>query len=300
MARDLAGAPTTLGFIGLGAMGGPMARNLLAAGYALAAFDIDPERLAACVEAGAVGCGSSAAVVARSDVVLTSLRSSAIFVEVAEAQLVPNARAGQVFIDLGTTEPPETRRLARAFAAKEATLLDVPVSGGPGGSAGGTLRMFVGGERAVAERVWPLLEVLGAPERVVYCGPSGCGQVMKGVNQLAMGLADAAYMEAIAYGVRDGLDPRAIRQAVGGDDGWRGHFGGLARRVRDGEGERLVVKFPELPYYLREAREQGFEMPLTTALFEFCSEGDVIFFDNMRRPTASFWRELMRSVTRDA
>ena len=82
MARDLAGAPARLGFIGLGAMGGPMARNLLAAGYALAAFDIDPERLAACVEAGAVGCGSSGEVVGRSDVVLTSLRSSAIFVEV--------------------------------------------------------------------------------------------------------------------------------------------------------------------------------------------------------------------------
>ena len=83
-----------LGFIGLGAMGGAMAPNLLAAGYRLVVFDIDAERLETCVAAGAARGASSADVVARSDVVLTSLRSSAIWAEVAEAELVPNARAG--------------------------------------------------------------------------------------------------------------------------------------------------------------------------------------------------------------
>ena len=282
-----------LGFIGLGQMGGAMAKRLLRAGYPIVGFDIVPERLAASVEAGATAAQSAADAVRRSDVVLTSLRSSTVFVEVAERDLVPNARAGQTFIDLGTTEAGETRRLAAAFAAKGATLLDVPVSGSP---ATGALRMFAGGDEAAYRRCRPILEVLGDPERVVYCGPSGCGQVVKGVNQLAMGLADAAYLEAIAFGVRAGADAEAIRQGVGGDDGWRGHFAGLAKRVIDGTAESCWVKFPELPYFLAEAREKGFGLPLTQALFDFCNAVERAFRDNMSRPTVSFWHEVITRV----
>jgi len=296
MASDSGNSLPTLGFIGLGAMGGPMARNLIRAGYPLVAFDIDAERLAAVVEAGATRAESSPDAAKRGEVVLTSLRSSAIFVEVTENELLPNAREGQVLIDLGTTAPPETRRLAAAFGDKGATLIDVPVSGGPQGATNGTLRMFAGGDEAVYRRCRPILEVLGDPQRIVYCGPSGAGQVVKGVNQLAMGLGDAAYLEAIAFGVRAGVDPAAIRTAVGGEEGWRGHFGALAQRVVDGTAEGVVVKFPELPYFLREADERGIALPLTRALYAFCKAGDLSFHDNMRRPTVSFWRELTTSV----
>ena len=291
-----AGLPS-LGFIGLGAMGGPMVARLLQAGYRLTAFDIDADRLDACVAAGAARGASSADVVARSDAVLTSLRSSAIWAEVAETELVPNVREGQIFIDLGTVAPPETRRLAPAFAAKGAALLDVPVSGGPGGSKSGTLRMFAGGDEAAYWRCRPILEVLGDPERVVYCGPSGCGQVAKGVNQLAMGLADAAYLEALAFGVRAGIDPEALGQSVGGEGGWRAHFAHLARRVAEGTAESCWVKYPEFPYFLAEAAERGQPLPITEALKAFLDAGDVSHLDNMRRPTASLWHELM---TRDA
>jgi len=225
--------------------------------------------------------------------VLASLRSSAVWVEVAEGALVPNAREGQVFIDLGTVAPPETRRLAQAFAERGGSLLDVPVSGGPGGSASGTLRMFAGGERAVYERCRPILEVLGDPERVVYMGPSGAGQAAKGVNQLAMGLADAAYLEALAFGVRAGIDPEALARAIGGDEGWRSHFAGLARRVAEGTAEQCWVKFPELLYFLAESADRGQPMPLTEALHAFLAAGDVSCRDNMGRPTVSFWREAM-------
>jgi len=101
----------------------------------------------------------------------------------------------------------------------------------------------------------------------------------------AMGLGDAAYLEAIAFGVRAGADLEAMIKAVGDESGWRGHFARLARRVKAGTAEECWVKFPELPYFLREAREKGFPLALTTALYEFC--------DNMGRPTASFWHELM-------
>lgn len=293
MAADL----PAIGFIGVGSMGNPMARQMLSAGYPLIAFDIDNERLDAVVLHGAAPAESAADAVRRADIVMTSLRSSEIFVEVADQSLVPNARAGQMFIDLGTTTPPEARRIAAALEERGAALLDVPVSGGPPGCENGNLRMFAGGDRATYDKCRPILEILGEPRRVVYCGPSGMGQVVKAVNQLTMGLPLASYMEAIAFGVRAGADPEAIRDGVGGDDGWRKDFESAARMIFDGRYNELYIKFPELHYFLREAREKGFPMPMTQALFEFCDAGERIMVDNMKRPAASFWHEL---VTRSA
>ncbi len=96
-----------------------------------------------------------------------------------------------------------------------------------------------------------------------------------------------------ALGVRAGVDPAAIRQAVGGDEGWRGHFGMLAGRAADGKAEHSWVKFPELPYFLSEAAERRTPLPLTQALFDFCDAGDKSYADKMGRETVSFWRELM-------
>ena len=283
----------TIGFIGLGAMGGQMARNLINAGYPLIGYDINSERLAACVAAGATAGSDINDVVQRGEIVLTSLRSSNIFVEVAENHFLPQARSGQIFIDLGTTTAPETRRLANALAAKGATLVDAPVSGGPQGAKQGMLYIFVGGDESVVAQCRPVLETLGNPERVIHCGPSGAGQVVKGVNQLAMGLGTAAYLEAMAFGVRSGVSPEAIRAVMGGDGNWRQQFDGIARQVIDGKAENMVVKFPELPYFFDEAEEQGFALPLTQSLYEFCKTNGKAMFDNMNRPSRSFWHALM-------
>ena len=184
--------------------------------------------------------------------------------------------------------------MATIFAERGAALVDAPVSGGPQGSETGTLRIFVGGDAATVEKCRPILEVLGEPKYVVYCGPSGCGQIVKGVNQLAMGLGDAAFMEAMAFGVCAGVDPTAIREAVGMGDGWRGQFDRIAKRIIDGEGGTLVVKYPELPYFLAAAEASGFEIPLTEALYEFCKKENYEMFDNMNRPSRSFWRTLTK------
>lgn len=290
--RSTDGARPSLGFIGLGAMGGPMARNLLSAGRPLIGFDVKPDRVAECTAAGARAAQSAAEVVARSDFVLTSLRSSEVFVEVAEAELVPNVRQGQVFIDLGTTTPPETRRLASAFAEKGADLLDAPVSGGPAGAERGTLHMFVGGKRASADRARPILEVLGEPSRITYCGGSGMGQVVKGVNQLVMGLGLAAHLEAMAFGVRAGVDADVIASALQGSESWRQCFTAVAKEVVAGQGDRLDVKFAEYHYFLREAKGKDFELPLTQALFDFMSQAERIVGDSMNRPTPALWYEL--------
>ena len=286
-----------VGFIGLGRMGGGMAMNLTKAGYPMTVFDLDASRQADCVAAGAAAAGSAAEVVGRCDVVLTSLPSSAVFVQVAEADLVPNARAGQTFIDMGTTEAPQTRRLAAALAEKGAALLDAPVSGGPRGVAERKLHVFVGGDPVVYERCRPILVALGAdPERTAWCGPSGCGQAVKGVNQLAMGLVSAAYLEAVAFGVRAGADPQAIERTVGGDEDFRRRVAAIARKARDGSANDVLIKFPELPYFLREARERGFAMPMTEALLAFCDPGPRNWVDNMNRPRVAFWHQLMQSA----
>ena len=204
-----------IGFIGLGNMGGRMAKNLHNAGYPLIGYDIDTAKCEALAATGASTGKAAPEVVKNSEVVMTSLRSSDIFCSVAEEHFLPNARDGQVFIDLGTTEVERTRSLATALAEKGATLIDAPVSGGPHVSETGTLRIFVGGEASAVEKHRPILEILGEPNYVVYCGPSGAGQIVKGVNQLAMGLGAAAYMEAMAFGVCAGVDPVAIRNVVG-------------------------------------------------------------------------------------
>ena len=283
-----------IGFIGLGNMGGRMAKNLHNAGYPLIGYDIDAAKCAALAATGATAAQDTAEVVKNSDVIMTSLRSSDIFCNVAEQHLIPNARGGHVFIDLGTTEVEKTRDIATAFAKRGATLIDAPVSGGPQGSETGTLRIFVGGDEGAVEKYLPILEVLGEPKYVVYCGPSGSGQIVKGVNQLAMGLGDAAFMEAMAFGVCAGVDPSAIREAVGMGDGWRGQFDRIAKRIIDGEGGTLVVKYPELPYFLAAAEAAGFEIPLSEALYEFCRKENYEMFDNMNRPSRSFWRTLTK------
>ncbi len=286
-----------LALIGVGEMGGPIARNLLNAGYSLSVCDIDFERLAAAAALGAKPLKSAAEAVKTGDVVLTSLPSSESFVETADRHLVPNARAGQIFVDLGTNVPAETRRISAALRTKGAFLLDVPVSGGPYGAEHADLYMFAGGDEGIFAKIRPLLEKIGKPERITYCGPSGNGHVAKGVNQLAMGLGTAAFIEAMAFAARSGLDPALAHRAVGDPESrerWRVHFEGVAGQIAAGKGESLGVKFRELPYFLREAREAGFALPLTDALFRICDAGERTVIDD-HRPAPSFWRELERA-----
>jgi 3-hydroxyisobutyrate dehydrogenase-like beta-hydroxyacid dehydrogenase len=287
----------SIGFIGLGVMGSGMARNLLSAGYAVTALDLDPARTAAIAEAGATVGESVSQVLANCDVIATSLPDSAAWVALADAQLVPGAREGQLFVDFGTVEPSDVERFAAELAGKGAALVDAPVSGGAGGAADGTLRVFVGGEQADVERAMPILWVVGDPEQLHHCGSSGAGQRAKLVNQMAMGLHAAALLETVAFGVGAGLTADQIATAVGGDVGWRGMLASMARRVAAGEGEHQGVKVLQLPYILREA-DGRFPLPLTEALYNFCGQGEIVTTE-ANRPSPSFWHELRRGATRD-
>jgi 3-hydroxyisobutyrate dehydrogenase-like beta-hydroxyacid dehydrogenase len=117
--------------------------------------------------------------------------------------------------------------------------------------------------------------------------------VVKGVNQLMMGLGSAAYLEAVSFGVSAGVDAAVIRQAIGDTGRWRADFHAVAEMVADGRGPEVGVKFRELPYFLRAAEEAGFSLPLTEILYQFCAIGERVVVDD-HRPAPSFWHELTK------
>jgi len=285
------GNPVQLGFIGIGPMGGKMSRWLMQAGYPMMIADIDQAKLDAIEKEGARVTRSNAELVGQCDVVLTSLPLSEVWVDVAEKELVPNARPGQIFIDMGTVTPPETRRVEKLFRARGAHLIDSPVSNGGSGTA--KLHIFIGGEKEIVDKVWPLYEIMGYPDRYDYVGPSGCGQVVKGVNQLGIGLVNAALLEILSMAVNCGVDPQAVRKVVcvQGADNWRGCMYRMCDTVSAGEAKNVVVKHGQLTHYLKEAEADGFSLPLTRALYDYLKDVPETIRDANRR-SPSMWDEL--------
>lgn len=278
-----------IGFIGLGHMGGHFARRLLAAGWRLRVHDLRPEAVSDLVELGAEPAGSVAGAVG--EVVLLSLRSSDILVEVAEREVLPALRPGAVVVDLGTTRVTETRLLAELAAERQAWWVDAPVSGDPRQP----VFIFAGGAPEAFARVRPLLAVLARPDKLTHAGPPGSGQVLKGVNQLAMGLVAAAWLETVSFAERQGLDPRLVAAAVGDEGGWRGELAKVCAQVAAGHAEGNDLKLAELPYFL----DAGLPLPLTEALHRFCEPGPHDWRDNMGREFASFWWMLHRDPAGD-
>ena len=277
-----------IGFIGLGLMGGPMARNLIRAGYNLSVYDLDQEKIAACPGAQAMQDGVQS--VANADIVMTSVPSFEV-AETLATELLPHARPGQIFIELSTMTPSQAVNVAATYAQRDIVRLDVPVSGGPRGAEAAQLRMFVGGDEDTARQCWPIFEVLGDPERIVYCGPAGHGQAVKLVNQLTMGLSNAIYLETIGYAVQKGIDIDVLVKGIGGDGAWRQQFNQIAQRIQAGRAIDTDVKFVQLEQFTDDARHDGYTMPLARSLYEFCVGGEYITTEEIY-PAPSFWHEL--------
>lgn len=281
-----------LAFIGVGAMGGPMAENLLQAGYPLVLCDQDPARAAALAARGARVAETPREAVEGAEVVLACLPTSEAFVAAAEeAQhgILAGLQPGSTLIDLGTTAPPETRRIATLAIARGASFLDAPVSGGPSGARRGDLSMMVGGDAGDVVRCREILEVLGRP---VHCGPVGAGQVVKGINQIVMGVGTALFLEAMAFGLRCEVDPVRIVQALERAGAAQVAFLPVARRVAEGRADGRDAKLRELPYFLAEAAERDIPLPLTEALVRFMASGEPRLLEG---PVSvpSPWYELM-------
>jgi 3-hydroxyisobutyrate dehydrogenase-like beta-hydroxyacid dehydrogenase len=200
-----------VGFVGLGVMGEPMCRNVrVRGGYRVLAFDRDPaplERLAAHGVEAAPGLG---ALVRGSDIVLAALPSGRVLDDLAHDDdgLLANFRAGQTFVDLGTSPVNLTRKLAAEFARRGARYLDAPVARTRQAAEAGTLSVMVGGEAATFEAVRPVLACMAA--EITHCGALGSGQVTKILNNMVLFQTVAALSEAYAIASRSGVDPALL------------------------------------------------------------------------------------------
>lgn len=281
-----------LGFLGLGAMGGAMAANLIKAGYHVRGYDPSDVARTRFAERGGTPVASMAEVVAGAAVVMTSLPTGEVFRQVAEAELLPRAAEGQVFVDFGTSPPPETRMLAARFAESGAALIDAPVTGGAPGAEKGNLRMFVGADEASLARVRPLLEVVANPEEIFFAGPPGHGMIVKAGNQLLLGLSHAAAIEALSCVVNAGIDLEFATRALGGDG-----IRMLARRVGnltlEHGPERVGVKSEQYPYFLAEAEAKGFRLPMAEALMAFLKDAPLLARE-ANRMSPAYYRELTK------
>lgn len=205
-----------VGFIGLGAMGAPMAARLAGGGHALAVWARRPEAAATLLRDGATWCESPAALAARSEVVFTMVMAGR---DVEAVVLGPDgvaqgAKPGTVVVDCSTIAPATTRRVAAALHARGMHMLDAPVSGGLPGATNGTLSIMVGGDAAVFERMRPLLERIGTT--LVHIGESGAGSVAKAANQLSLVVTIQGVAEAIALAVASGVDVAPVLEAMAG------------------------------------------------------------------------------------
>lgn len=284
-----------IGFVGLGTMGGENVKHLLAAGFKVRVFDLDPVRTKTVEALGARTVAGAAETVTGSEIVFTCLPSNDVFARVMENELLPVANADQVFVALDTVIPEVIRDFAARLRAKGAWLIDAPVTGGQCGAAEASLRMFVGGDRKVVDEIHPVLATIAAADRIVHCGESGAGQVVKGVNQLKMGLENAAYLEAIAYGLLNGVSASTLVDAFS-NGGVRPDFKGLAQRadqIGEGEGEQIGVKFRELIYFIEQGKAVGFKLPIAEAVYRLCDAGERVTEDD-HRAAPSYWHELMK------
>lgn len=204
----------TVGLIGTGKMGKPMTENLLKAGFVVVIHSRSRGPVDALVQVGASDRGSSRGVAEAADVIVSSLPDPEAVRDVylSDDGLVANARSGQVYVDTSTIDPGLSRELAEKFAAKGASFLDAPVSGGVAGAEAGTLTVMIGGDADTLEKVRPVLEVFGQNLKLV--GPSGSGTIVKLANQLLVGINMAAVAEAMVLGVKAGADPNKMLEVL--------------------------------------------------------------------------------------
>ena len=238
-----------VGFIGLGTMGSSMAYNALQGGNEMVVHDIRREAATPHLEAGAVWADTPREVAEASEIVFTSLPGPVEVeaVSLGDEGLFQGLTEGKVYFDLSTSTPNLIRRIHEEGAARGIHVLDAPVSGGPRGARTRNLAIWVGGDKEVFDRCKPVLDAIG--DKAYYVGPIGCGAIAKLVHNCAGYMIQCAMAEVFTMGVKAGVEPMALWQAVRkGATGRRGPFEGLAEHLLPG-------KFDPPDFALRLARK---------------------------------------------
>jgi 2-hydroxy-3-oxopropionate reductase len=255
-----------VGFIGLGIMGMPMARNLMDSGYELTVHNRSPEKAEELGKKGAAVAATPREVAQNSDVVITMLPDSPQVREVVAGEdgVLEGISEGALLIDMSTISPVVTEELAEALKEKGASMLDAPVSGGDVGAIEGILSIMVGGEEADFQRAKPLFEAMG--ETITHVGPTGAGQVTKAANQVVVALTIEAVSEALVLGSAGGVSPEKILDVLSG---------GLAsNKVMEVKREKFLshtfepgfrseLHHKDLGIALAAGREYGVVLPVT-------------------------------------
>jgi len=207
-----------LGIVGVGNMGGPMAKRLIDAGHRVTVYDIRPEAVALLIARGAERATSSRAVADATDIVFFSLpEPDDVRGEALGSDGVVAGKRAKIFVDLSTTGPRTTALIAAGLAAKGIATVDAPVSGGVAGAVKGTLAVMASGPRALVTRLEPILSIFG---KVFFIGERpGMGQVMKLANNLLSATAMAVTAEAMVMGVKAGLDPKLMLDVINSGTG---------------------------------------------------------------------------------
>ncbi len=210
---------TSVGFIGVGNMGNPMANNVLKAGFPMVVFDKNARAMENLIQAGARGASSARAVVEQSEITFTSLPASpdveAVYLE--PGGLVESAKPGTILVDLSSVLPSTPRKIYPRAKDRGVHFLEAPVSGGVTGARAATLAIMIGGDAAVLERVQPVLRAIGP--NIFYVGPVGAGNTVKAINNMMACVNALAMMEGVALGVKAGIDPMLIYDVVKASSG---------------------------------------------------------------------------------
>jgi len=260
-----------IGFIGLGIMGKPMAKNLLKAGYTLTVYDIIPEKIKELVEAGAAAASSSKDVAEKSEIIITMLPNSP---EVKDAVLgkdgvLDGAGPGSILIDMSSIAPLASKEIAERAKEKKVVMLDAPVSGGEPKAVEGTLAIMVGGPAETFEKVKDILGVMGAS--VTRVGEIGSGNTTKLANQIIVALNIAGMSEAMVLATKAGVDPENVFKAIRGGLAGSAVLDAKMPLVLKGNfkpGFRIELHIKDLANALDTAHQIGVSVPLSAAVME--------------------------------
>jgi 2-hydroxy-3-oxopropionate reductase len=260
-----------LGFIGLGLMGAPMARNLMRAGYALTVHNRSRAIVEELVAAGAAPATSPRQVARASEVVITCLPDSPDVEQVALGPegIIEGAQPGLIYVDVSTISPPVTRRVAARLAEAGVAMLDAPVSGGDIGAQQGTLSIMVGGPQDVFDACLPIFQAMG--KQITYVGESGAGQTAKACNQIVVAATMAAMGEALVLAAKSGVDPARVVEAIRGGAArcWALEVRApqiLRRDLR--AGFKAYMQYKDLNIILDAGRAERVALPVTAAVRE--------------------------------
>jgi 2-hydroxy-3-oxopropionate reductase len=263
----------TIGFIGLGIMGFPMAGHLQKGGYKIVGYDLFPAAVERAVAAGMTGASSAKEAAAAADIVITMVPDSPDVEKayLAEDGVLAGAKPGTLLLDMSSISPVTAIKVAKEAAAKGCPMLDAPVSGGETGAINGTLSIMVGGDAAAYERAVPVFQLMGKP---TLCGASGAGQTVKACNQIQVAMNFIGLAEALVLGAKAGVDPEIIIKVLGA--------GYAQTRVMDARGPRMLkgdyapgfrarFHYKDLNIIRETARAYGASLPASALAHELFS-----------------------------